>query len=44
MLGKTQNSIKDIAFHHGFFDLSHFYRDFKDHFGVTPKEYRNNSC
>lgn len=33
-------SIKEIAFLHGFYDLSHFYKDFQAHFGVTPNQFR----
>jgi AraC-like DNA-binding protein len=40
-LRQTSLSIKETAYKYGFFDLSHFYRDFKLYFGVTPKEYRN---
>jgi AraC-like DNA-binding protein len=40
-LRKSSAPIKEIAYQHGFYDLSHFYRDFRVHFGLTPKEYRD---
>jgi len=36
----TLLSVKEIAVKTGFNDLSHFVRDFKKHYGVTPTEYR----
>ena len=33
-------SIKEIASRVGFGDVSHFVRDFKNHFGCWPREYR----
>src|SRR5258708_32105643 len=33
-------SIKEVAFQSGSGDVSHFVRDFKKHFGVTPSEFR----
>lgn len=37
-----QQSISDACYESGFQDLSYFYRVFKTHFGMTPKEYRQN--
>lgn len=39
-LCNTFNSIQEIAYRHGFSDQSHLTREFKKHFGKTPKEYR----
>jgi AraC family transcriptional regulator, positive regulator of tynA and feaB len=36
----TQPFIAQIAFKHGFNDLSHFNRSFKARFGITPSQYR----
>jgi transcriptional regulator GlxA family with amidase domain len=33
-------SIKEVAFHTGSGDVSHFVRDFKKQYGVTPTEFR----
>lgn len=33
-------AIKEVAFHSGSGDVSHFVRDFKKHYGVTPTEFR----
>ena len=33
--------IKDVPEAAGFSDSSHFYRTFRDHYGMTPLEYRN---
>jgi AraC family transcriptional regulator, positive regulator of tynA and feaB len=38
----VQPFISQIAFKHGFNDLSHFNRSFKARFGVTPSHYRDN--
>lgn len=34
-------TITEIAFHKGFNNTTHFARVFKEHFGVSPREYRN---
>lgn len=36
-------SISDVAFRWGFNDAGHFSRAFKDQFGVTPREYRQDN-
>lgn len=41
---QRQRSISDIAFAHGFRDLSHFTHAFKDRFGLAPREYRIAFC
>ena len=33
-------SIKEVAFQSGSGDVSHFVRDFKKHYGLTPSEFR----
>jgi transcriptional regulator GlxA family with amidase domain len=33
-------SIKEVTFQSGFADVSHFVRDFKQCYGVTPSEFR----
>jgi AraC family transcriptional regulator len=33
-------SIKEVTFQSGFTDVSHFVRDFKQYYGVTPSEFR----
>jgi transcriptional regulator GlxA family with amidase domain len=33
-------TIKEVTFESGFADVSHFVRDFKQCFGVTPSEFR----
>lgn len=41
LLRTTFLSVKEIVSRVGFTDESHFVRDFKRMFGVTPSEYRN---
>jgi AraC-like DNA-binding protein len=43
LLTTTFLSVKEIVRHVGLADDSHFVRDFKRHFGVTPSEFRNTS-
>jgi AraC-like DNA-binding protein len=43
LLTTTFLSIKEIVRQVGLTDDSHFVRDFKRHFGMTPSEYRNRS-
>lgn len=38
-----QRPIKDVAYSLGFADLSNFTRAFRSWFGVSPREYRNNT-
>lgn len=33
-------TIKEVAFHTGSGDISHFVRDFKKQYGITPTEFR----
>jgi AraC-like DNA-binding protein/mannose-6-phosphate isomerase-like protein (cupin superfamily) len=40
LLNKTKKSINEIANDIGYESISFFYRKFKDHFGVTPNQYR----
>ena len=37
-------SISDVAFRWGFNEAGHFSRAFKDHFGVSPREYRQEAA
>lgn len=37
-------SIGEIAFQWGFSNVSHFSRSFKNEFGMTPREFRQQSC
>ena len=39
----AQRSVSEIAFSWGFNDASHFSRSFKEQFGVTPREWRQQS-
>lgn len=41
LLTTTFLSVKEVVRRVGLTDDSHFVRDFKRHFGVTPSEYRN---
>jgi len=41
LLQTTFLSVKEIAFLSGASDVSHFVRDFKRHFGLTPSEFRD---
>lgn len=43
-LTQTNKTAADIATELSFSNRSHFYRLFKDHFGVTPNEYRKLNC
>ncbi len=40
LLGTSFLTIKEIAFQTGSGDISHFVRDFKKYYGVTPGEFR----
>ena len=42
LMQNSQCSITCAGYETGFYDLSHFIRDFKDICGMTPQEYRNN--
>ena len=33
-------SVKEVSFHSGLTDVSHFVRDFKKQYGLTPSEFR----
>lgn len=37
---RDRRSIEDIGYAHGFRDLSHFSRTFKNYYGVSPREFR----
>ena len=41
MMLNTRASITDICFESGFENFSHFSRSFKKHYGLSPREYRN---
>lgn len=41
LLKTTYLNVKEIAAQVGFYDQSHFVRDFKKQYGHTPTEYRN---
>lgn len=43
LLRTTSGSIADVAFSVGFKSVSHFFRCFQTHYGVTPTEYRRAS-
>lgn len=42
LLQSSDLSIKEIAFECGFVNDSHFNRIFKQHVGITPKQFRQN--
>jgi AraC family transcriptional regulator len=44
LLLKQENSLSEVALSCGFASHSHFCREFKAHFGVTPSEYRLRNC
>ena len=39
-LGSSDRSISDIALDCGIENMSHFYKLFRAHYGVTPRAYR----
>lgn len=41
MMENNSLSINEIAYHTGFYDVSHFYRAFLKKYNVTPKKYRS---
>lgn len=41
-LKNTDMSVSEIAFNCGFRNLSNFNRQFKEYFGIVPKDFRNN--
>lgn len=43
LLATTGLSMEQVAEQSGFFDLSHFYRSFKEHYQETPVQYRQKS-
>ena len=43
LLRRTFLSIKEVTFRSGMRDISHFVREFKKHYGVTPTEFRARS-
>ena len=42
LLSFTENSISEVAILCGYYDTSHFVRNFKKIIGITPNKYRNN--
>lgn len=44
LLTQTHHSITDISFRLGFSSPSYFIRQFKRHFGVTPKQFKQRPC
>jgi AraC-like DNA-binding protein len=34
--------VLDLAFHYGYYDYSHFSKDFRKYLGITPIEFKNN--
>ena len=40
----AHRTITDIAFSWGFQNSTHFSRRFKDEFGLSPHEFRNEAC
>lgn len=40
LLKTTSSNISNICFHHGFNDISYFYRKFKQRFRTTPRQIR----
>ncbi len=40
MLRGSENNVTDVAAAVGISSLSHFIHKFKEHFGITPKEYQ----
>lgn len=40
LLQTTFLSVKEVTFLSGLYDVSHFVRDFKKEFGVTPRQFR----
>jgi transcriptional regulator GlxA family with amidase domain len=43
LLETTHLTVKEIGFAVGINDQSHFVRDFKNKYGISPTEYRNKS-
>lgn len=41
LLTETNLPIKDIALEIGYTQLSHFYQNFKNYYGISPSDYRN---
>ena len=42
LIGKNEQPLTSIAYHCGYFDQSHFIRDFKSFTGLTPSAYLEN--
>ena len=40
LLENTKITIADIGYYVGYENISYFYRTFKNHFGLTPRDYR----
>ncbi|MBE9138842.1 helix-turn-helix transcriptional regulator [Nodosilinea sp. LEGE 07088] len=43
LLSKTHQPIEQISFRIGYQNVSHFFRQFKQHHNMTPQEWRNNN-
>ena len=41
LLRQTDTPLQRIAMDLGYSDVSHFYRNFKSRYGMTPNQYRN---
>ncbi len=41
LLKETDLSISEIAFQLGFKNRTHFYKQFKNHYGMMPSSFRN---
>jgi len=44
MIARPDDSLTDISYRSGYYDQSHFIRDFKKFTGVTPSGFVKNSC
>jgi signal transduction histidine kinase/ligand-binding sensor domain-containing protein/DNA-binding response OmpR family regulator len=42
LLSKKNNTVKEVCYHTGFNNLSYFIKCFREHFGITPANFRDN--